>query len=158
MVLENAALSFVLLSGRAGGFACSWRPSLLSADASSNGSRRFGGKREVSARRPPEGLPGEAPSPRPRRAAAIIEVFLPSPHVCCCLDTTFSFSSLPHPARSASPPTVRARCQALALLIPEPCMWLKCEAGSAAKPQGRNGALAEENRPLFWVLEVDAGR
>lgn len=34
-------------------------------------------------------------------------------------------------------------------------MWLKSEAGSAAKPQDRNGALAEENRPLFWVLEVD---
>lgn len=37
-------------------------------------------------------------------------------------------------------------------------MWLKSEAGSAAKPQDRNGALAEENRPLFWVQEVDGGR
>lgn len=69
----------------------------------------------------------------------------------------FSPPSL-HPACPTSPPAMCARCQALALLIPEPCMWLKYEAGSAAKPQDRNGALAEENRPLFWVLEVDAGR
>lgn len=79
------------------------------------------------------------------------------PAVSACLLFTLHhfYFLLPRPT---SPPAMCARCQALALLIPEPCMWLKYEAGSAAKPQDCNGALAEENRPLFWVLEVDAGR
>lgn len=157
--MENAAFSFVLvsvlsLSVRWGleSVATVWELLMVPVMRAGSG---------VNVRLALAGLQNGSPGSRPRPSrlsAAIIEVFLPSPHVHCLLYITFLFLLPPPPCSLRPSPRHACTLPGLALSSRAPCMWLKSEAGAAAKPQDRNGALAEENRPLFWVLEVEGGR